>query len=374
MKKWYRKTVVKAVLLAVAIISGAMMTTNLLGALTLAGTANPVEVWKLAGQPFEESEDFNSMVQSMMVQVMERIRLEKMFETDGAYNADKLVDVMEYSKNGSISGENSSGVAYTLEELENWSEDYNSGEGTLYDDNSVIVCERADGSYYYYYLSDFLALLNNEQLVLVMDGADPDQFLEGLENGEYTTSGQYDFQILNSEGDVVYTDCWNFGESLREKYAPDGAANLLQIVNENPQLNGKLSIIYDNLATVLSSIYSDIQTYQSGWAYLAEGNTNFTYLYINEDTKKAQTNKGEYQDYEKAEDNIAEMKAGDSVKYMVVYPKLSDFETNMSISVSNEWDTVRTYENRRNFNSILAVAVDTDFPIQDQFYEGKTEL
>ena len=51
MKKWYRKTVVKAALLAVAIISGAMMTTNLLGALTLAGTANPVEVWKLAGQP-----------------------------------------------------------------------------------------------------------------------------------------------------------------------------------------------------------------------------------------------------------------------------------------------------------------------------------
>ena len=81
---------------------------------------------------------------------------------------------------------------------------------------------------------------------------------------------------------------------------------------------------------------------RSGWAYLTEGNTNFTYLYINEDTKKVQTNKGEYQDYEKAEDNIAEMKAGDSVKYMVVYPKLSDFETNMSISVSNEWDTERT--------------------------------
>ncbi len=371
MKKWYRKTVVKAALLAVAIISGAMMTTNLLGALTLAGTANPVEVWKLSGQPFEESEDFNFMVQGMMAEVMERIRLEKMFETDGAYNPDKLVDVMEYSKKGSISGENSSGVAYTLEELESWSEDYSSGEGTIYDDNSVIVCERADGSYYYYYLSDFLALLNNRQMVLVMDGADPDQFLEGLENGEYTTSGQYDFRILDSEGEILYTDCWNFGESLREKFAPDGAENLLQIVNGNPQLNGKLSIIYDNLAAVLSSIYSDIQTYQSGWAYLSEGNTNFTYLYINEDTKRVQTNRGEYQDYEKAADNIAEMKEKDSVKYMVVYPKLSDFETNMSISVSNEWDSVRTYENRRNFNSIFAVSVDTDFPIQDQFYEGK---
>lgn len=43
----------------------------------------------------------------------------------------------------------------------------------------------------------------------------------------------------------------------------------------------------------------------------------------------------------------------------------------MSISASSEWDAVRSYENRRNFNSTFAVAVDTDFPIRDQFYEGK---
>ena len=54
MNKWYRKTVTKVVLLVVAIISGAVCITSLLGALTLAGTSNPAEVWKLAGQPFEE--------------------------------------------------------------------------------------------------------------------------------------------------------------------------------------------------------------------------------------------------------------------------------------------------------------------------------
>ena len=230
MNKWYRKTVTKVVLLVVAIISGAVCITSLLGALTLAGTSNPAEVWKLAGQPFEESADFNSMVQGMMRQVMERIRLERMFETDGSYSPDKLVDVVEYTKSGRISGENTSGVAYTLEELENWSEDYNSGEGDIYDTNSVIVCERTDGSYYYYYLSDFITLLDNGQLSLEME--DPDdtaEFLNGLENGELTSSGFYEFRILNSSGEIEYTDCWNFGQALKEKYAPDGAENLLQV-------------------------------------------------------------------------------------------------------------------------------------------------
>ena len=372
MNKWYRKTVTKAVLVVAGIISGAVLMTSLLGALTIAGTANLAEVWKLAGRPFEESDDFNTMVQGMMGQVMERLRLERMFETDGSYNPDKLVDVVEYTKSGSIAGENVSGVAYTLEELENWSEDYNNGEGDIYDSNSVIVCERTDGSYYYYYLSDFMTLLDSGQLSLEME--DPDdtaEFLNGLENGELTSSGFYEFRILNGSGETEYTDCWNFGQALREKYAPDGAENLLQVVNGNPQLNGKLSIIYDDIATVLSSIYSDYQTYQSGWAYLEEGNTNFTYLYINEETKRVETNRSEYQDYENAEANIEKMKTEDSVKYMIVYPRLGDFDTNMSISVSNEWDTVRSSENRRNFNSTLAVAVDTDFPIRDQFYEGK---
>ena len=137
MNKWYRKTVTKAVLVVAGIISGAVLMTSLLGALTIAGTANLAEVWKLAGRPFEESDDFNTMVQGMMGQVMERLRLERMFETDGSYNPDKLVDVVEYTKSGSIAGENVSGVAYTLEELENWSEDYNNGEGDIYDSNSV---------------------------------------------------------------------------------------------------------------------------------------------------------------------------------------------------------------------------------------------
>ncbi len=372
MKKWYKKTVTKAVLLVLAVLSGATFLTNLSGALTIAGTANPAELWSLTDKTFPDSDDFNALVENSMMEVMEQLRLENLFETDGSYNPDKLVDIMEYCRSGTISGENMSGIAYTLEELENWGEDYSQGEGDNYDSNGVIVCERTDGSYYYYYLSDFLAMFDTGRLVMQMeDGTDPELFLSGLENGEYTSSGQYEFRILNAEGETEYTDCWNFGQSLREKYPPDGAENLLQAVNGNPSLNGKLSIIYDNITSVLSSMYTDIQTYQSGWDYLEEGNTNLTYLYINNDTKRVVTNKSRYENYADAAKNLEEIKSGDSIRYMIIYPKLKDFETNMNISESNEWDTLRSYENRRRLNSTFAVAVDTRFPIQDVFYEGQ---
>ena len=109
-----------------------------------------------------------------------------------------------------------------------------------------------------------------------------------------------------------YTDCWNFGESLREKYAPAGADNLLQVVNETPQLNGKLSIIYENIASTLSSLYDELLVYENGWEYLEEGNTNLTYIYANEATRKVVTNKEEYSNYDELKNNIREMKSGES--------------------------------------------------------------
>ena len=372
MNQWYRKTVTKAVVLVTAVICGGTLITSLFSAFTLAGTADPAQIRKTAAEPYEESEDFNSAVQNMMSEVLQQNRLENMFETDGTYNPDKTVDVMRYAKDGTISGFNETGIAYTLEELENWSEDYTAGEGDMYDSNNVIVCEKTDGNYYYYYLSEFLTLLGNGQLRMefLEEEQSQDEFLRDLEEGLLTSSGYYDFRIYDSEGSMLYTDCWNFGQSLKEKFAPEGAENLLQVVNANSQLNGKLSIIYDNIAAILSTICYDIENYQSGWTYLEEGNTNLTYIYVNEDTKKVHTNKSGYENYADVKDNIEEMISGDSVKYMIVYPQLRDFKTNMNISPSGEWDAVRNYDSGRRYNSIFAVAVDTTYPIRDQFYEG----
>lgn len=372
MNKWYRKTGVKAIVLIVAILSGAMLITNLLSLMNLAGSTDLPSLWTMSQQPFEESQEFNYMVENYMDDVLTQIRLENLFETDGMMNRNKEIDVMEYSKNDTANGENVSGIAYSLEELINWGEDFDSAESDNYAKNSVIVCQKPEGTYEYYYTSDFMTRVESGVFDIIMqDGSDVDGFLQELQNGKYTSSGFYNFDIVDMEGNILYTDCWNFGSALIEKYAPQGAENLLQVVNNSPRLNGKLSVIYDDLAYTLGNIYSDYQNYQMGFEHLEEGNTNFTYIYANNDTKKVVTNKTSYENYAELEKNVQNLISEKDVKYMVIYPKLKDFNSNMNVSKSDKWETLRSYSSEKKWNSVFAVAVDTTYTIQDQFYQNK---
>lgn len=372
MNKWYRKTGVKAIVLIVAILSGAMLITNLLSLMNLAGSTDLPSLWTMSQQPFEESQEFNYMVENYMDDVLTQIRLENLFETDGMMNRNKEIDVMEYSKNDTANGENVSGIAYSLEELINWGEDFDSAESDNYVKNSVIVCQKPEGTYEYYYTSDFVTRVESGVFDIIMqDGSDVDGFLQELQNGKYTSSGFYNFDIVDMEGNILYTDCWNFGSALIEKYAPQGAENLLQVVNNSPRLNGKLSVIYDDLAYTLGNIYSDYQNYQMGFEHLEEGNTNFTYIYANNDTKKVVTNKTSYENYAELEKNVQNLISEKDVKYMVIYPKLKDFNSNMNVSKSDKWEKLRSYSSEKKWNSVFAVAVDTTYTIQDQFYQNK---
>lgn len=372
MNKWYRKTGVKAIVLIVAILSGAMLITNLLSLMNLAGSTDLPSLWTMSQQPFEESQEFNYMVENYMDDVLTQIRLENLFETDGMMNRNKEIDVMEYSKNDTANGENVSGIAYSLEELINWGEDFDSAESDNYAKNSVIVCQKPEGTYEYYYTSDFMTRVESGVFDIIMqDGSDVDGFLQELQNGKYTSSGFYNFDIVDMEGNILYTDCWNFGSALIEKYAPQGAENLLQVVNNSPRLNGKLSVIYDDLVYTLGNIYSDYQNYQMGFEHLEEGNTNFTYIYANNDTKKVVTNKTSYENYAELEKNVQNLISEKDVKYMVIYPKLKDFNSNMNVSKSDKWEKLRSYSSEKKWNSVFAVAVDTTYTIQDQFYQNK---
>lgn len=372
MNKWYRKTGVKAIVLIVAILSGAMLITNLLSLMNLAGSTDLPSLWTMSQQPFEESQEFNYMVENYMDDVLTQIRLENLFETDGMMNRNKEIDVMEYSKNDTANGENVSGIAYSLEELINWGEDFDSAESDNYAKNSVIVCQKPEGTYEYYYTSDFMTRVESGVFDIIMqDGSDVDGFLQELQNGKYTSSGFYNFDIVDMEGNILYTDCWNFGSALIEKYAPQGAENLLQVVNNSPRLNGKLSVIYDDLAYTLGNIYSDYQNYQMGFEHLEEGNTNFTYIYANNDTKKVVTNKTSYENYAELEKNVQNLISEKDVKYMVIYPKLKDFNSNMNVSKADKWEKLRSYSSEKKWNSVFAVAVDTTYTIQDQFYQNK---
>ena len=83
----------KAVVLIVGVLTGAMFFTSLIVTTRLTGTLNPAETVKLIGEPYEESSDFSNTVESYMLQVLEQFQLKTLFESDGAYNPDKVIDV-----------------------------------------------------------------------------------------------------------------------------------------------------------------------------------------------------------------------------------------------------------------------------------------
>ena len=135
-------------------------------------------------------------------------------------------------------------------------------------------------------------------------------------------------------------------------------------------------VIYDHLASVLTSIIDNTADIRAG------GNTwkrkHKLYLFIyRSGYKKVTTNKANMQilwqrrvgNKTNIEECIADMKSGKNVKYIFVYPKLKDFETNMDILPTNEWDMVRSYDTDKTYDSIFAVAVDTSYPVKDMFYE-----
>ena len=79
----------RTIVLVVAILSGALLVTNLLSLLTLAGGMSLSQIQKMNTQSFEESEEFSKMVESYMYDVQEKLYLQNLFESDGAYNPKK---------------------------------------------------------------------------------------------------------------------------------------------------------------------------------------------------------------------------------------------------------------------------------------------
>lgn len=371
MKNWYKKPVTKGLLLLFANITAVAAVLSIMVLLAFAGNMKGEDFFNFTNKPYEESTSFKSMVYDATWNVTEGISMKHNFETEGKYDPNKVVDIVDWAKNERITGENTSGLAYDLEDLKNWSSEAME-EGLDYGENSIVVCQKPDGTYHYYYMGEFRTLIEDKKLLLEVEHKSVSDFLTQLGEGYYT-SGYSDGNLIikNAEGNTEYTDCWTFGGALKEKYAPAGAANILEVVNKTPELNGKLSKVYSYMESTLHSISSRIEEYLYAGDMWKEGNTNFIYMFVDENTKTVYTNNGLFKTYDEYKANLEKMKSGEDNKYLIVRSKLADFETNMDIS-ANEWHSViKPYLSSENADCIFAASINTDFPIQDNFYTDK---
>lgn len=376
MNKWYKKPVTKGILILLTFIAILIAAVGVCFVFALPGGLSPRELLGASARPYEESTNFENSIISDSHMILSGILLKDDFEMEGKYNPDKLVDIVEYSEGvGRISGNNQSGLAYKLGDLVDWSKDYTRNNYYDSDDESIVVCTKPDGSYHYYQMNYFRILVADGKLRVEPDNMSSSQFMSDLAEG-YFTDGYSGYSggsllIRDENGETQYTDCWTNMTSIEEKYAPEGAENIIELANTSDEWNGNITRAYQDLQVALQGIYSQYQEYTDAGSEWQEGDTNLTYLFVNNSTKQVYTNKKEYGDFSKAEENIKKIKAG-SGKYAIIKPKLKDFESNMDTSASDwQYRLGAADEDGKMLDYTFVVSVDTKFPVQDYLYDAK---
>ncbi|MGN1267634.1 MAG: hypothetical protein ACI4UH_06815, partial [Dorea sp.] len=290
--KWYRSTITKTILIALEHVFVALVVASILSVLAYPAFAQ--EMWEgRVSDKYEDSLVFEESMKKYSTQAITGISVAEIFETDGEYDPDKLIDVEEYWNTNTVSGENTSGLAYRLEELLDWNTGYDEYDSQ---EDTIIVCEKADGTYHYYRYGEFAALIADNELKLNGYMESNGEIIDYLY--EMGDTGTNFLQIQDKEGKTLYINCWCYdAEYFAEPYQPDGAEDLLDIVNNDERWNGKLSVAYDMISSTVSMLQDEIDYYWNTNENLEEGDTNFCYIYVDKKAKRVYSNYKDYNNY-----------------------------------------------------------------------------
>ena len=241
-------------------------------------------------------------------------------------DSDRVVDLDEVVNNQEVSFTNTSGLAYSLEDLRNWAKeqdyDYDSANG-----EPIVICHYAkDASdnaqglpYHYYYVDDFLKLIDSGELAFAVNAEayfpssdDWDTYQESSYEEssnemaqsiieEVTDDLRYgsltepfsEVRVNSKDGAALYDYFYSYeGYEPKEHFTPVGADSILDVVNSNERWNGHLQDAFNGLYDILSQInnYNEQMDVLNGYA---QGQSNMSYLYINEDYGQVLTNDAE---------------------------------------------------------------------------------
>ena len=369
-QKWYRKNVVKSIWILAEHVFLLVMAASFLWLMSYPVLRSEIFNGTHADQ-YEDTKAFADQVLHTGEGISAGIAQKEDFETDGYYDPDKIIDAAKYVGSDVAGGESES-LSYRLEDMVAWGEALNQDTGEAAgDEGNIIVCRRSDGTYHYYEYSEFQDLIQNGELSFVMaseeGGMTQEEILLSLRDRTFSEGMSDLFKgVQDQEGRILYVDCWNYdGYWYKEECKTAEGKSILDVANEDPAWNGHLSEAFDIVETAVQSVYWNMDHYQRLLESYQEGDTNLTYLYVDQTAKEIVSNREEYregQDLEATLDKIRE-----SGKYAIIYPRLADFETNMKNVDAAEWRNALQVNGKEDAY-IFALSVDTTYPVQDSFY------
>ena len=368
-KKWYCTNIAKGLIILAEHIFLLIMVLSFLWIMSY-----PVLRTEIFGgshsEKYEDTIAFANQVLHTGQGISGGISLKKEFETDGVYDPEKLVDVEEYTQGAKVGQGDEGTLSYKLGDLVSWGKTIHNGtEEESYYDRNIIVCQRSDGTYYYYYYEDFQHQIENGELAFVMaaggDGMTEEEILSELRDRTYY-GGETFKGVQDAEGRILYVNCWNYdGYWCKEESKTADGRSILEVANEDENWNGRLNDAFKIVETAAQQAYWEVDEYQNIFRSYQEGDTNFTYIYVDGDSGQVITNHQAFEDAGKIDESLSVLR--ESGKYAIVRPKLADFDTNLKNVNAQLWrDSLLTDE--ANGDAIFAVSVDTSYPVQDSFY------
>lgn len=349
------------------------------------------------GKSYTESEAFEKQVSNRGSDILVSLAAQDDINYLKNAGSSAVIDLAEFEEKGNtrdsirdLSLKNTSGLAYSVSDLLEWGKDWEANyyEGVYDEDSQVIRCESSDGTSHYFYRTDFKKMVADGTLKINYntDFLEEDDFESKTESEKldtvadelyyrYTSQSENIGNVTDIRTNTEYPGCFFVELSqLDEKFAPQGAENILDAVNKSTEWNGRLEDAYKELFTLLDcirAIQSDEQfnDYETSLASVfhsvgdyTEGSTNLTYLFADKETQTIYTNKKAYSSYAQLEQNLE--KIFKEKAYAVVYPELSECVTNIPGADLQVWNhTIDQSFDTKDF--VFAVSVDTKFSVAD---------
>ena len=349
------------------------------------------------GKSYTESEAFEKQISNRGSDILGSLAAQDDINYLKNAGSSAVIDLSEFEEKGNtrdsireLSLKNTSGLAYSVSDLLEWGKDWEANyyEGVYDEDSQVIRCESSDGTSHYFYQTDFKKMVADGTLKINYntDFLEEDDFESKTESEKldtvadelyyrYTSQSENIGNVTDTRTNTEYPGCF-FVELSQpdEKFAPQGAENILDAVNNSSEWNGRLEDAYKELFTLLDcirAIQSDEQfnDYETSLASVfhsvgdyTEGSTNLTYLFADKETQTIYTNKKAYSSYAQLEQNLETIFKEKA--YAVVYPELSECVTNIPDVDLQVWNhTIAQSFDTKDF--IFAVSVDTKFSVAD---------
>lgn len=349
------------------------------------------------GKSYTESEAFEKQVSNRGSDILVSLAAQDDINYLKNAGSSAVIDLAEFEEKGNtrdsirdLSLKNTSGLAYSVSDLLEWGKDWEANyyEGVYDEDSQVIRCESSDGTSHYFYRTDFKKMVADGTLKINYntDFLEEDDFESKTESEKldtvadelyyrYTSQSENIGNVTDTRTNTEYPGCFFVELSqLDEKFAPQGAENILDAVNKSTEWNGRLEDAYKELFTLLDcirAIQSDEQfnDYETSLASVfhsvgdyTEGSTNLTYLFADKETQTIYTNKKAYSSYAQLEQNLE--KIFKEKAYAVVYPELSECVTNIPGADLQVWNhTIDQSFDTKDF--VFAVSVDTKCSVAD---------